>query len=94
MPQWDFLDFIADHARRYPTFQLKMHAEVTDLLRDGGQVVGVRATTPEGPLEVRAELTFGTDGRHSTVRDRAGLPVEDVGAPMDVLWMRLSRAPG
>src|SRR5262249_55996314 len=70
-----------------------MRAEATDLLREAGRVVGVRATTPEGLLEVRAELTFGTDGRHSTVRDRAGLPIEDVGAPMDVLWMRVSRAP-
>jgi 2-polyprenyl-6-methoxyphenol hydroxylase-like FAD-dependent oxidoreductase len=94
MPQWDFLDFIAEHARRYPTFRLMMHAEVTDLLRDGGRIVGVRATTPEGPVEIRAELTFGTDGRHSTVRARAELPVEDVGAPMDVLWMRISRTPG
>jgi 2-polyprenyl-6-methoxyphenol hydroxylase-like FAD-dependent oxidoreductase len=93
MPQWDFLDFIAEHARRYPTFRLMMRADVNDLLRDGGRVVGVGATTPDGPLEVRAELTFGTDGRHSTVRECAGLPVEDVGAPMDVLWMRVSRAP-
>jgi 2-polyprenyl-6-methoxyphenol hydroxylase-like FAD-dependent oxidoreductase len=94
MPQWDFLDFIAEQARRYPTFRLLMHAEVTQLLRDGDRVVGVHAETPDGPLDVRAELTFGTDGRHSTVRARAGLDVEDVGAPMDVLWMRLSRAPG
>ena len=93
MPQWDFLDFIAEHARRYPTFRLVMRAEVTDLLEEDGRVVGVHATTPDGPLEVRAELTFGTDGRHSTVRERAGLVVENVGAPIDVLWMRLSRAP-
>ena len=91
MPQWDFLDFIAEHARRYPTFQLVMRAEVTDLLRDGDRVVGVHAKTPDGPLEVRAELTFGTDGRRSTVRTRAGLEVENVGAPMDVLWMRIPR---
>jgi 2-polyprenyl-6-methoxyphenol hydroxylase-like FAD-dependent oxidoreductase len=93
MPQWDFLDFIAEHARRYPTFRLMMRVEVTDLLEEDGRVVGVRATTPDGPLEVRAELTFGTDGRHSTVRARADLVVENVGAPIDVLWMRLSRAP-
>jgi 2-polyprenyl-6-methoxyphenol hydroxylase-like FAD-dependent oxidoreductase len=93
MPQWDFLDFIAEQARRYPTFRLLMQAEVTDLLSDGNRVVGVRATTPDGPLEVRADVTFGTDGRHSTVRSRAGFEVIDVGAPMDVLWMRLSRAP-
>ncbi len=93
MPQWDFLDFVAEHARRYPTFRLLMNAEVTDLIRQDGRVVGVRARTPDGPLEVHAELTFGTDGRHSTVRDRAGLSVEDVGAPIDVLWMRISRSP-
>jgi 2-polyprenyl-6-methoxyphenol hydroxylase-like FAD-dependent oxidoreductase len=93
MPQWDFLDFIAEHARRYPTFRLMMHAEVTDLIEEDGQIVGVHATTPDGPLDVRAELTFGTDGRHSTVRDRAGLEVQDVGAPIDVLWMRISRHP-
>jgi 2-polyprenyl-6-methoxyphenol hydroxylase-like FAD-dependent oxidoreductase len=93
MPQWDFLDFMSDHARRYPNFRLLMRAEVTDLLRDGDRVVGVHATTPDGTLEVRADVTFGTDGRHSTVRSRAGFEVIDVGAPMDVLWMRLSRAP-
>jgi len=93
MPQWDFLDFIADHARRYPLFRLRMRAEVTGLWEEGGKVVGVRATTPEGPLEVRAALTVGADGRHSTVRDRGGLEVVDVGAPMDVLWLRLSRHP-
>src|SRR5438045_6861453 len=67
MPQWDFLDFIADHARRYPSFHLTMRAEVTGLWEEGGKVVGVRATTPEGPLEVRAAFTVGADGRHSTV---------------------------
>jgi 2-polyprenyl-6-methoxyphenol hydroxylase-like FAD-dependent oxidoreductase len=93
MPQWDFLDFIAEQARRYSTFRLLMNAEVTDLLSEGDRVVGVRATKPDGPLEVRADVTFGTDGRHSTVRSRAGFEVMDIGAPMDVLWMRLSRAP-
>ena len=91
MPQWDFLDFIAEHAQRFPSFHLKMRAEVTELLEDGDRIVGVRATTPEGPIEIRAALTVGADGRHSTVRERAGLEVMDVGAPMDVLWMRLAR---
>jgi 2-polyprenyl-6-methoxyphenol hydroxylase-like FAD-dependent oxidoreductase len=91
MPQWDFLDFIAEHAKRFPSFHLKMPAEVTGLLEDGDRIAGVRATTPEGPIEVRAALTVGADGRHSTVREQAGLEVMDVGAPMDVLWMRLSR---
>jgi 2-polyprenyl-6-methoxyphenol hydroxylase-like FAD-dependent oxidoreductase len=93
MPQWDFLDFIAEHAQRYPAFHLRMQAEVNDLIEAGGQVAGVRATTPQGSLEVLARLTVGADGRHSTVRERAGLEVEDLGAPIDVLWMRLSRKP-
>jgi 2-polyprenyl-6-methoxyphenol hydroxylase-like FAD-dependent oxidoreductase len=91
MPQWDFLDFLADHARRLPGFSLRMEARVTGLVEEGGRVAGVRAETPDGPLEVRAALTVGADGRHSTVRDRAGLPVRDIGAPIDVLWMRVSR---
>ena len=91
MPQWDFLDFLADEARRYPTFRLLMHAEVTDLIRAGDRVAGVRARTEEGELEIDALLTIGADGRKSAVRDRAGLAVETLGAPIDVLWLRLSR---
>jgi 2-polyprenyl-6-methoxyphenol hydroxylase-like FAD-dependent oxidoreductase len=91
MPQWDFLDFLSDHARRYASFQLRMEAEVQDLILEDGRVIGLRATTPDGELRVRADLVVGADGRHSTVRDRAGLDVTDLGAPMDVLWMRLSR---
>jgi 2-polyprenyl-6-methoxyphenol hydroxylase-like FAD-dependent oxidoreductase len=94
MPQWDFLDFLAEHARRYPAFHLRMRATVTGLVEECGRVVGLEADTPEGPLEVRADLVVGADGRHSTVRERAGLAVEDVGAPIDVLWMRLPRWPG
>jgi 2-polyprenyl-6-methoxyphenol hydroxylase-like FAD-dependent oxidoreductase len=94
MPQWDFLDFIAGHARGYPAFRLRMLAEVKDLIEEEGRVVGVQAETPEGPLEVRAALTVGADGRHSTVREKAGLNVEDLGAPIDVLWMRLPWRPG
>ena len=93
MPQWDFLDFIVEQARRYPSFHLKMQAEVTGLLEEGGRVVGVRARSPEGTLEVRADLTIGADGRYSVVRERAGLSVLNQGAPMDVLWMRVSRQP-
>ena len=93
MPQWDFLDFIVEQARRYPSFHLKMQAEVTDLLEEDGRVVGVQARSPEGMLEVRADLTIGADGRHSVVRERAGLSVLNLGAPMDVLWMRVSRQP-
>ena len=93
MPQWDFLNFVSAHAKKYPTFRLVTRAAVTDLIEENGRVLGARATTPEGALEVRADLTVGADGRHSTVRARAGLPVQDFGAPMDVLWMRLSRKP-
>ncbi|MBV9736106.1 MAG: FAD-dependent oxidoreductase [Acidisphaera sp.] len=94
MPQWDFLDFLAGHAGRYRGFRLMMHAEVIGLIEADGQVRGVRANTPDGPIEVRAGLVVGADGRHSTVRARAGLDVLDIGAPIDVLWMRLSRRPG
>ena len=94
MPQWDFLNFIVEQARRYPAFHLRMQAEVTDLIEENGKVAGVRAKTPEGILEARANLTIGADGRHSVVRERAGLPVINLGAPMDVMWMRLSRRPG
>ena len=93
MPQWDFLDFLADHAKRYPGFSLRMKADVDELLFEGDKVVGLRAKTPDGDLEVRADLVVGADGRHSTVRERAGLQVEDIGAPMDVLWMRLLKRP-
>jgi 2-polyprenyl-6-methoxyphenol hydroxylase-like FAD-dependent oxidoreductase len=91
MPQWDFLDFIAEKAKRYPSFHLKMQAEVTDLIQENGSIAGVRAKNPDGTLEVRASLTIGADGRHSVVRERAGLEVINLGAPMDVLWMRFSR---
>jgi 2-polyprenyl-6-methoxyphenol hydroxylase-like FAD-dependent oxidoreductase len=91
MPQWDFLDFVAQQARRYPAFRLEMRAEVTGLIEEGGRVAGVRATTPQGGLTVRAELVVGADGRHSIVRERAGFEIDDLGAPMDVLWMRMSR---
>ncbi len=93
MPQWDFLNFVADRARNYSTFRLVMQAHVTDLIEEGDRVAGVRVTTPDGPLEVRADLVVGADGRHSTVRERAGLAVTDLGAPIDVLWMKLSRRP-
>ena len=93
MPQWDFLDFIADHGALYPTFNLKMCAEVDELIEEGSRVVGVKAKTSEGRLEIRADLVVGADGRSSVVRQRAGLEVEELGAPIDVLWFRLSRLP-
>ena len=93
MPQWDFLDFIADHGALYPAFNLKMRAEVEELIEEGNRVVGVRAKTSEGPIEIRADLIVGADGRSSVVRERAGLEIEELGAPIDVLWFRLSRLP-
>jgi 2-polyprenyl-6-methoxyphenol hydroxylase-like FAD-dependent oxidoreductase len=91
MPQWDFLNFIDDHARPYAGFDLRMCAEATDLILDDDRVAGVRARTPQGPLEIRADLTVACDGRHSTLRERAGLKAENLHAPMDVMWFRLSR---
>jgi 2-polyprenyl-6-methoxyphenol hydroxylase-like FAD-dependent oxidoreductase len=94
MPQWNFLNFLADHGRKYPTFDLHMKTEATDLIEEGGRIAGVRAKTPDGDIEIRADLVVGTDGRHSTVRARAGFHVDNLGAPMDVLWMRFSKRPG
>ena len=91
MPQWDFLNFLATRGKRYPTFDLHMKAEATDLIEEGGRVVGLRATTPDGELSIRADLVVGADGRHSTVREKAGFKSDDYGAPMDVLWFRLTR---
>jgi 2-polyprenyl-6-methoxyphenol hydroxylase-like FAD-dependent oxidoreductase len=93
MPQWDFLDFIAEAARKYPAFRLEMNAGATDLIVEGGRVAGVKVESAQGPLEVRADLVVGADGRHSTIRERAGLRVRDIGAPIDALWMRVSRRP-
>ncbi len=94
MPQWDFLNFLAESGRRYPSFRVLMRAEVTDLIDAGDRIAGVRATTPDGPVEIRADLVVGADGRHSTVRAKAGLHVDDIGAPIDVLWMRLPKHAG
>src|SRR6516164_2279645 len=93
MPQWDFLDFMAQQASRYPTFHLRMETEVVGLIEERGRSVGVRANSPAGPVEVRAELLVGADGRNSAVRACSGLRVDEVGAPIDVLWMRLSKRP-
>ena len=91
MPQWEFLDFLAVEARRYPQFRLMMRTEATGLLREGDRVTGVSALTEGRPIQIDAELVIATDGRHSTLREAAGLAVHDFGAPMDVLWLRLSR---
>lgn len=94
MPQWDFLNFLAEAGGHLPAFHLRMEAEVTDLVEEGGRIVGLRAQAQEGLIEVRADLVVGADGRHSVVRERAGLKVINLGAPIDVLWMRLSKSAG
>lgn len=94
MPQWDFLNFIAEQAAKYNSFCLIRQADVTGLLMNHDKITGVKASTPDGPLEVHAKLVIGTDGRQSTVRKAAGLTVIETGAPIDVLWFRLSRHPG
>ena len=93
MPQWDFLNFISEQARRYSTIRLRMQTAAAELLTESSRVVGVHATSPSGDIEIRADLTVGADGRHSTVRDRAGLEVIETGVPIDVLWFRLPRRP-
>ncbi len=93
MPQWDFLNFLSSHAKRFPGFQLLMEHEVVDLIFENDRVIGVRARTPRGEVELRADLVIGCDGRSSTVRKRAGFQVREYGAPIDVLWMRISKRP-
>jgi 2-polyprenyl-6-methoxyphenol hydroxylase-like FAD-dependent oxidoreductase len=93
MPQWDFLNFITSHARRFPTFRLRLESEVIDLIFEKQRVAGLKIKTPQGDSEVRADLIVGADGRSSIVRERAGLKVVDLGAPIDVLWFRISRKP-
>jgi 2-polyprenyl-6-methoxyphenol hydroxylase-like FAD-dependent oxidoreductase len=94
MPQWDFLNFIAEEARQYSGFQLYMQAEATGLIEENGEVRGVRIRSATAPSEIRARLTIAADGRNSLLRRQAGLKVRDLGAPIDVLWFRLTRRPG
>jgi len=91
MPQWDFLNFLSNHAKRFPTFQLHMETEVIDLLMEDSRVTGVRATTPSGELECRADLVIGADGRHSAIHTRASFELREFGVPIDALWMRISK---
>ena len=93
MPQWDFLDLMAEAGRKLPAFQLMMQSEATDLIEADGRITGLKVRTPKGALEITAPLVVAADGRDSRLRDQAGLKVRDIGAPMDVLWMRLSRKP-
>ena len=91
MPQWDFLNFLVEAGREFSTFRVMMNAEATELIEEAGAIHGVRVKTPAGSLEIRADLVVAADGRRSLLRERAGLEVQALGAPMDVLWMRLSR---
>src|SRR5262245_7687365 len=94
MPQWDFLNFLTEKSKAYPGFQLRMKAEVTNLIEEAGRIVGAVAATDSGELRIRADLVFGTDGRSSVVRDRAKLEVQEFGVPIDVLWFRLNKPAG
>jgi 2-polyprenyl-6-methoxyphenol hydroxylase-like FAD-dependent oxidoreductase len=91
MPQWEFLDFLASRARAFPTFHLEMEAEAVDLIEEDSRIAAVRVKTRQGSRDIRADLVVAADGRHSVLRERAGLPVQEIGAPIDVLWMRLSK---
>jgi 2-polyprenyl-6-methoxyphenol hydroxylase-like FAD-dependent oxidoreductase len=94
MPQWDFLNFVAERGGTFPAFHLHMRAEAIGLIEEGARIAGVRVQTAEGAMEVRADLTVGCDGRHSTVRACANLKPVDLGAPMDVLWFGLPKKAG
>ncbi|HEV2710647.1 MAG TPA: FAD-dependent oxidoreductase [Edaphobacter sp.] len=94
MPQWDFLNFLSAQAAKLPTFHLLMEHEVTGLIETRNRVAGVRANTPTGPVEIHAALVVGCDGRHATTRTSAHLPIHETGAPIDILWFRLSRNEG
>ena len=91
MPQWDFLNFLSSHAKRFPSFEIHMETEVVDLLIEDNRVRGVRAKTPRGELDFHADLVIGADGRHSITQARAGLEQQDFGVPIDALWMRISK---
>jgi 2-polyprenyl-6-methoxyphenol hydroxylase-like FAD-dependent oxidoreductase len=91
MPQWDFLNFLREAGKRFASLDVLMNTEAVDLIRRGDTIIGVRARTPDGVIDIEADLTIACDGRHSTVRERAGLNVEEIGAPMDVLWFRAGR---
>jgi 2-polyprenyl-6-methoxyphenol hydroxylase-like FAD-dependent oxidoreductase len=94
MPQWDFLDFLASRAKQFPNFHLLMETEARDLLIQNNRIAGVLAAGPGGNVQIRAGLTIAADGRHSTLRAKSGLPVQELGAPFDILWLRLPHRPG
>src|SRR5437588_1808755 len=91
MPQWDFLNFFASKANAFPSFALHMQHEVVDLIVEGDRVMGVRAKTTNGERDFRADLVIGADGRHAITHTRAGFEIQELGAPIDVLWMHISK---
>ncbi|MBB5051219.1 2-polyprenyl-6-methoxyphenol hydroxylase-like FAD-dependent oxidoreductase [Afipia massiliensis] len=91
MPQWDFLNFLETKGARFPSLQIMKSTEATELVRDSERITGVVAATPQGPLHISADLTVACDGRHSILREQAGLQIEDIGAPIDVLWFRVGK---
>jgi 2-polyprenyl-6-methoxyphenol hydroxylase-like FAD-dependent oxidoreductase len=91
MPQWDFLNFLRESGKRFASLKVMMSAEAVDLIRDGDRIAGVKVKTPEGIVDIEADLTVACDGRHSLVRERADLAIEEIGAPMDVLWFRAGK---
>jgi 2-polyprenyl-6-methoxyphenol hydroxylase-like FAD-dependent oxidoreductase len=93
MPQWDFLNFLAERARRLPGFRLEMNTEATEFVQSGPRITGIRAKTPRGMLTIDAELVVAADGRHSVMRNRSELPSIELGAPIDILWLRIARNP-
>lgn len=93
MPQWDFLDFLAERGKRFPALDLRLGVAASRLIEEDGRVVGVHADSEKGPLDIRADLTIGADGRHSIIREQAGLVPLKIGAPIDVLWLRVTRKP-
>ena len=94
MPQWDFLNFLRESGKRFASLKVMMSTEAIDLIHDGDRITGVKARTPDGVIDIEADLTIACDGRHSLVRERAGLEVEEIGAPMDVLWFRAGKRAG
>ena len=94
MPQWDFLNFLAAQAKQFPTFALHLQHEVVDLIFEHDRVAGVRAKTPQGERDIYADLVIGADGRHAITHERAGLEIQELGVPIDVLWMRISKREG
>ncbi len=91
MPQWDFLNFLDTKGARFPGLQVLKSTEATELVRNGARITGIVAATPQGPLHISADLTVACDGRHSILREQAGLKIEDIGAPIDVLWFRVGK---